>query len=129
MRRKPKNEIPIGVRCNAALEHALDQSEADRPKLATKLPFGYRLMQSPFEVSVIQAARYARNCGRSGRWIADELNRRGIRHKGKAWTVRAVCRILQGESKGKAADNEHLQTIFDDLENFAEFMKKTELDY
>lgn len=122
MKIQDDDAVPVGTACNAAIERSLDQSEADRPGLAGRLPYGYRLMQSPFEQAVIPAMRHARGCGKSGRWIASTLNSRGILHRGKAWTARAVSRVLGGEPRGAEGDG-HLQAIFDDLKKFAEFLE------
>jgi len=125
---KPADEIvSIGTACAAGMERAFEKTEADRPGLARRcLPFGVRLLAAPHEQAVIVAMRYARFCGRSGRWIADSLNSRGVLHRGKPWTARAVCRILRGAEKGTGGDGDDgiLKMLLDDLEKFADFVKK-----
>jgi hypothetical protein len=114
---KTEDKKQIGVTIITAFETAFDQTEAERPTLAQCTPYGYRGMESPHEKAVIAAARYARRCGYSAPWTADQLNRRGITRRGRQWTGRAVQRILRGygDRKGAAGTTLDLQAIFDDL--------------
>lgn len=110
---------PIGEVCDELWDLMLDEIAAKYPQFAKCTRYGFRVTESPREQAVIRAALYARGCGKSAGWIADQLNQRGNRHRGKVWTARAVCRILKhfDDRKGDTEENPWIMS---------ELFKKTE---
>jgi hypothetical protein len=127
---KQPERKPLGDVCAAAFEQSLNRAEAERPALARCLPYGYRAAESPLERAVILSLRNARSCGKPASWTAAEMNRRGVLHRGRQWTARAICRILRPypDRKGEA-DTLNLPAILDGLKKFADFVEKSKIDY
>lgn len=110
---------PIGEVCNELFDAAQDDIEGKYPHVARCVRYGFRAMESPHEQSVIRAARYARRCGKTAGWIADQLNRHRVKHRGRDWTARSIRWILRhyDDHKGKIEDKDG---------QMAELFRKTE---
>jgi hypothetical protein len=114
-----------GVTIIAGFEEAFDATAAGRPTLARCTPYGVRAMESPLEQSGIKAMRYAKRCGYSAPWTANQLNRRGITRRGRLWTARSILWILKRypDRKGTADDTGYLAELLDEI---AEMKKNIE---
>ncbi|GEM_PF-1869790 len=122
--RKKKSQRPeqdaLGEFVNqlqAAQENAYNEEQDGRPTLARSTPYGYRALGSMYEKGIITAMRYARRCGYSASWIANELDRRGITKRGQVWTTRAIRWILRPykDIKGDTDDKGYLAYAFDQI--------------